>query len=586
MPQRYLLAVLLAGGLLPLACNSSSSPPAVKSAAKATAAKAEPVPEFDLFQDITAETGIQMTYRNGEEAGHYAILESLGGGAVLLDYDGDGLLDVFLPGGGYFDGPDKQEIKGLPSKLYRNLGNWKFQDVTKETGVGEPVFYTHGGAVGDYDNDGWPDLLVTGWHKLVLYRNVSNGQGGRRFEDVSQKAGMPDGLWSTSAAFGDLDGDGFADLYVCQYADWSFANNPKCGGYSSTIKQDVCPPKQFSGLQHRLFRNNGNGTFTDVTSEAGLLPGGPSASKGLGVVIVDVDDDLKPDIYVANDTVDNFLYLNRSKPGLLRFEEPGIASGAARDERGVPNGSMGVDAGDYDGSGKPALWVTNYEHEFHALYRNTGGGRFLFSSPAAGITAIGQLYVGFGTIFVDVDNDGWLDLPITNGHVIRHPLGSGVAQRPVLFRNKGVGRFEDWTRNGGPYFRSDHIGRGLAMGDLDNDGWPDLVLSHLNEPAAVLRNMGHSIFKQHHWLGLELKTTPPRDLVGGKVVVEVGGRKQTRFLKGGASYLSAHDPRLLFGLGAAERIEKVTVTWPSGKQQTWDGDQLAVDRYHQLVAAP
>src|SRR5437868_1975812 len=371
----------------------------------------------DLYRDMTPQSGIDFTYRNGQEANHFAILESLGGGVALLDYDGDGLLDIFVTGGGYFDGPDRHDIKGHGNRLYKNLGGWKFRDVTKEVGVDQPAFYTHGCAVADYNRDGWPDLLVTGWGRVVLYRNEPDGKGGRRFTDVSREAGLTEALWSTSAAWADLDGDG------------------------------------------------------------------------------------NPDIYVANDTVDNFLYINQSTPGHLRFEEVGLPSGVARDERGVPNGSMGTDAADYDGTGRPSLWCTNYENEMHALYRNLGKGMFFFSTPASGIAAIGQSYVGFGTGFVDLDNHGYPDLAIANGHVIRFPGGSGVRQRPVLLRNKGNGRFVDISRQGGTYFRSEHIGRGVAIGDLDNDGRPDLVISHLNEPVVLLRNETNV---GNHWQGIEL----------------------------------------------------------------------------------
>jgi hypothetical protein len=603
--------VMMAILTCPIACNRPTtgidSSQANNRAAKALTAKEAALPIFlrdlspetkqalirkangeiitDLYQDMTAQSGIDFTYRNGQEAGHFAILESLGGGVALLDYDGDGLLDIFVTGGGYFDGPNRQEIKGHGNRLYKNLGGWKFRDVTKEVGLGQPVFYTHGCAVADYNRDGWPDLLVTGWGRVVLYRNEPDGKGSRHFVDVTREAGLTESLWSTSAAWADLDGDGYPDLYICQYVNWSFANNPQCAGYTEKVVRDVCPPKSFTGLPHRLYRNNGNGTFTDVSKEAGLRPiaselGKEDPGKGLGVVIVDVNGDGKPDIYVANDTVDNFLYINQSTPGRLRFEEAGLPSGVARDERGVPNGSMGTDAGDYDGSGRPSLWCTNYENEMHALYRNLGKGMFFFSTPVSGIAAIGQSYVGFGTGFLDLDNHGSADLVIANGHVIRFPSGSGLRQRPVLLRNKGNGRFADITRQGGAYFRSDHIGRGVAIGDLDNDGRPDLVISHLNEPVVLLRNEADV---GYHWLGVELVGKEHRDITGTKLVAEVAGRRLTLFAKGGGSYLSAGDRRFLLGLGKSARIDRLTSTWPSGQEQQWIGDVLPVDRYWRLV---
>jgi hypothetical protein len=540
-----------------------------------------------LFRDETAESGVHSIYRNGEEAGNYSILESLGGGVALLDYDGDGLLDIFVTGGGYYDGPDKKQIKGYPCKLYKNLGGWHFKDVTKDAGLAIPWFYSHGCAVADYDRDGWPDMLVTGWHRLALFHNEPDGRGGRHFREVTREAGLPEGLWSTSAAWGDLDGDGYPDLYVCQYLDWSFAINPRCPESGPDGVRDICPPRTFRGLPHHLFRNDGHGHFIDVSKEAGLRPhtgdatmDGEDAGRGLGVLFADVNGDGKPDIYTANDGGDNFLYLNRSSRGKLRFEEVGLRAGVARDDHGLPDGSMGVDVGDYDGSGRASIWVTNYENEMHALYRNLGRGLFRFSTPAAGIAAIGQLYVGFGTGFLDLDNHGWEDLVIANGHVLHLPPRAAVRQRPVLLRNEGSGHFTAITPQGGPYFRSDHMGRGLAIGDLDNDGLPDLVISHVNDPVVLLHNEAKA---GNHWLGIELVGQKRRDVVGARVIVEVGGRRLVRFAKGGGSYLSSGDRRLLFGLGRADHIERVTVDWPWEVEQSWDGSRLPVDRYWRLV---
>jgi hypothetical protein len=540
----------------------------------------------DLYRDITAQAGIDITYHNGQEAGHYAILESLGGGVGLIDYDGDGLLDVYITGGGYYDGPDKSEIKGHPNRLYKNLGNGHFRDVTKEVGLDQPLFYTHGCAVGDYNRDGWPDLLVTGWGRVVLYRNEPDGKGGRRFRDVSKEAGLTAELWSTSAGWADFDGDGWPDLYVCQYVDWSMQNNPVCGGYTPAVPRDVCPPKRFTGRPHHVFRNNCDGTFKDVSVQAKLRPHtgdenkDRESGKGLGVVIADFDGDGKPDVYVANDTVDNFLYLNHSTPGNILFEEVGLMSGVARDDRGVPNGSMGTDIGDYNHSGWPSIWVTTYENEMHALQRNQGKGVFYYSTQVSGVAAIGQSWVGFGTGFLDLDNHGSLDIVISNGHVIRFPSATTLQQRPVLFRNKGNGQFADITKQGGAYFRGQHIGRGVAIGDLENRGLPDLIISHLNEPVALLHNeaaVGNS------WVGIELEGKEHRCIVGAKVVVEAQGKKWTGFAKGGSSYLSSGDRRLLFGLGDTKNIDHVRVTWPWGKEETWQGKDLTLGHYWRLM---
>jgi len=543
------------------------------------AAPIENGPAF--FRDLTADSGIQFTYRNGEEARGYTLLETLGGGVGLIDYDGDGLLDIFVTGGGFFEG---QEIRGHPCKLYKNLGNCRFRDVTAQVGLDQPLLYSHGCAVADYDNDGWPDLLVLGWGRVALYHNESDGKGGRRLVEVTRRAGLTTELWSTCAAWGDLDGDGYPDLYIAHYCDWHLKNkHPTNCSYDGKTR-DVCSPGSFHPLPHQLYRNNRDGTFTDVSKEAGLRIDQPQqdSGRGLGVLMVDVNDDGLPDIFVANDLSDNFLYVNRSKPGKLRFEEIGLISGVARDDLGEPNGSMGVAAADYDGSGRVSLWVTNYAKENHGLYKNEGlPGRvlFRFSTQASGIAAIGKSFVGWGTGFLDLDHHGWEDLVFVNGHERHHPYGqSQRGQRPVLLRNQGQGRFVDITPQGGTYFREDHLGRGVALGDLDNDGRIDLVISHLNEPIRLLRNEAPW---SHHWLGIELAGRDRRDIVGAKIALAAGGRTQTRFAQGGGSYMSANDRRHIFGLGDAERAGRVTVTWPSGQKQHWDG--LANDRYWRLI---
>jgi RNA polymerase sigma factor (sigma-70 family) len=569
-------ALLLALGVLGTGAGVVMPPAAAELPgnvnAEASPAAAGPKAEkSDLFVDVTAQSGVDFTYRNGEEADHLTILESLGGGVALLDYDNDGLLDLVIIGGGTFGGDDRKQILGRGNRLYKNLGGCKFRDVTKEVGLDGPSFYGHGAAVVDYDLDGWPDLLITGYGRLALYHNEPDGKGGRRFVDVTKKAGLPEGLWTTSAAWADLDGDGYPDLYLCQYVNWSFANHPQL--------KDIAPPKMFQGLPHKLFRNNRDGTFTDVSKEARLQDSG----KGLGVVIVDVNDDGKPDIFVANDTVDKFLYLNRSTPGKLLFEEVGLASGVARDDRGTPNGSRGVDVGDFDGNGLPSIFVANYERELHALYRNAlRGGQpiFVFDSHRAGIAAIGQGYVGWGTAFLDVDNDGWEDLIIINGHDLRRPGFGARHQRPVLLLNLGNGKFIDISAKAGKAFQIPQLGRGVAVADLDNDGRPDLIISRLNQPVIILRNQSAA---RNHWLGIELVGRGHRDVVGAKVVVEADGRRLTRFAKGGGSYLSSSDRRLIFGLGQADRVDKVTVFWPNGKKQQWDGERFQTDRYWRLA---
>jgi hypothetical protein len=583
MNRRWVACLLLAGAVLVVwSCG-----PGTKGPLRSTAPSFVPVIEESegapIFTNITDSSGVKITYRNGEEANHLTIFESVGGGVGVIDYDGDGLMDLFFPGGGVFAGKDNKDIVGKPCKLYRNLGNGKFKDVTAEVGLdrltgGQPWFYTHGVAVADFDRDGRPDLLVTGWGRVALFRNVD----GKRFEDVTAKAGLDKGItWGVSAAWADFDGDGYPDLYITQYVDWSWNKNPTCKYDGKT--PDICAPTEFNGLTHKVYRNNRDGTFTDVSDSCGLVKGGPESSKGLGVLAIDVDDDGKPDLYVCNDGTSKFLYLNRSTKGKIRFEEKGMACGVARNEEGGADGSMGVDAGDYDGSGKPALWVTNFEGQVHGLYRflhHHDLPFFRVETTTTGIAALGKKYVGWGTGFIDFDLDGMSDLFVSNGHAIRYPVweGRNPRQKPVLLLNQGNGKFLPAPKRMGPYGQSDHMGRGVAFVDLDNDGRVDVVVSHVNEPATILKNVAAP---EHHWLGVQLIGAGHADVVGAKVVLEAAGRKQTRFAKGGGSYASSSDRRMVFGLGKTQRIDRLTVVWPDRRKQEWTN--LASDRYHVLT---
>ncbi|MBI3409137.1 MAG: CRTAC1 family protein [Planctomycetes bacterium] len=555
-----------------------------------------------LLRDVTAESNLVHTYRNGEEADEYSIVESLGGGAALIDFDNDGLYDVFVTGGGFFESKDKKLIKGHPCRFFKNLGGMKFKDVTKDVGLDQIDFYTHGVAVADYDRDGWPDLFVTGYGRVALFHNepvdTMDPSKGRKFVDVTEKMGLKGMVFTTSAAWADFDGDGFPDLYVVQYVDWSWENNPPCPSYWPNKKKeenrDVCPPSAFSGIRHFLFRNNGGMSFTDVSKEAGIRVEGQKdedgkqreLGKGLGVVVARLDNSRRPSIYVANDTVDNFLYFNR---GNWKFEELGLTKGVARDNKGNPQGSMGVDVADYNNSGLASIFVANYENEMHALYRNTGkNDMFTFSSQQTGIASIGQRYVGFGAVFADLDMDGWEDIFIVNGHVIRFPVHVPLAQKPVLFRNNGKGKFVDITSRGGTFTEKEHRGRGLAVGDLDNDGRPDFIVSNINEPVTVLRGIvGEGAAgqkgEQPHWIGLDLKGTKNRDIVGTQVTLEVNGQKLTRFVKGGGSYLSANDPRILVGLGTAKKVDRITIEWSHGGDQVLETGETPVDRYYRVL---
>ena len=547
------LVIGLAAALVGVyACGpSSSTPPAIP--------PAEEPAGPPVFDDVTAASGVAFTYRNGEEAEHFAIIESLGGGVALFDFDGDGLLDVFIPGGGRYNG---KAVLGNPCKLFRNLGKFKFEDVTGRVGLDGEYQYTHGAAAFDFDNDGHPDLLLTGYNRLVLLKN----EGGKRFADVTKKAGLNDNLWSSAAAWGDLDGDGFPEVYVTHYADWGFANNHPTDCTYDGKTRDVCQPRKFTPLPHTLYRNNRNGTFTDISEQVKLRKDG----RGMGVLIADVNNDGRPDIYAANDTDDNYLYMNRGKRGEIVLDEVGLYSGVARDEKGIANGSMGLDAADYDRSGRASIVVTNYENELPALYQNrsdAANARFTYATLASGLATIGGSYVSWGTSFFDFDHDGWEDLMIVSGHAIRFPTKIDRRQKPLLMRNQ-KGQFRSVTASGGAYFREVHNARGAAFGDLDNDGKIDAVVSHLNEPVAVLRNVAET--DANKWVGFELVGAGKRDVVGARVLVETADGTEKRFQKGGASFASTNDPRHVFGLGTA-KVTKVTVHWPSGKAQEYAG---------------
>lgn len=554
--------------------GASLKTPGENDTANAPETTAVPVPDtVASFRDRAARSGVSFTYRNGQEAGYFSIVESLGGGVGLLDWDRDGDLDLFLPAGGRFG--DDETIGGRPAGLFLNRGDWSFLDASVQTGTaGETARYSHGAAVGDFDSDGFPDVLVTGFGGVVLWRNLGDGT----FENVTVVSGLTDTLWSSSAAWGDLDGDGHLDLYVAHYVNWSFKNNPYCPS-KETGKQDICPPRQFRPLPDTLFLSNGDGSFRDASEKSGLVQKG-ATGKGLGVMMCDIDSDGDLDVYVCNDTVPNFLYRN---DGRGQLEEVAMQSGAAVSETGVPEGSMGVDLGDYNLDGRLDLWVTNYERESIALYRNDGRGMFRHVSHIAGLTTVGGLFVGWGTSFFDFDLDGDEDVFVSNGHVIRHPSEAPVRQLPLLFENTQGRRFANVAPGVGGYLAKPHMGRGVARGDLDGDGDIDLVICHTNEPVSVLENLTDR--RGRHWLGVRLIGTSPegsRDAAGAIVTLRVAGMpNQTRQVKSGTSYASSNGPRLTFGLGNSNKVDLIRIRWPGGGVQDVgpiDGDQVLVIR--------
>jgi hypothetical protein len=443
------------------------------------------------------------------------------------------------------------------------MPNLTFQDVSLASALKQSKHYTHGCAAADYDNDGFTDLLITGYGGLALWHN----QGDGTFVEETLQAQLTDSLWSSSAGWGDVDGDGALDLYVAHYVNWSFENDPPCQG--ATGIRDVCPPRQFEPLDDTLYLGNGDGTFRDGTRAAGLVPGG----KGLGVLLADLDDDSDLDIYVANDTTNNFLYLN---DGSGRFEERGVVSGTAMDEQANANGSMGVALLDFNHDCRPDLWVTNYEDEVFALYRNDADGAFLHVSARVGLRSLGSVFVGFGCVAGDFDLDGDEDLAIANGHVIHHPRNAPTLQQPLLLVNEGGRQFSKATEAAGSYFAQPHAGRGLAQGDFDGDGDLDLVFANNHQPAAMLWNTTPT---EGRSLSIRLVGNQSnRDCVGARVILKTSAGLQLRQVAGGGSYLSTSDLTLHFGIPAGSRAQSLLVKWPGGRSEEIPLSEIASSR--------
>lgn len=508
----------------------------------------QPVLPDDWFEDVTPASGIDFVYRNGREGGHFYILESLGGGAALFDYDRDGDVEVFLTGGGTID-VSPPRIGGLPSALFRNEGGLRFSSVTASAGLDVPGDYSHGCIIADYDTDGYADVLVTAYGRCRLFRN----QGDGTFDEVATVAGLETPGWWTAAAWGDVDQDGLADLFVTGYLKWSPETDQPC--WNATRQREVCSPTRYPAANDRLYRNRGDGAFEDVSTRTGLQPGG----NGLGVVAADINGDGRVDFYVANDESDKFLYFGRPA---AKLEEVAHSACVAVNQYGTHEGSMGVEVGDYDGDSRADLWVTNFELEDNALYRNLGEELFSQTTNTAGLAGHSRLHVGFGTALDDFDGDGWLDLLVINGHVFYGGGQLPYRQKSQLFRNRANGRFEDVSLVGGSYFRADHPGRGAAVGDLDNDGGLDLVVVHQNEPVSILRNR----LPSRHFVSLEvIGTQVDRDAVGSVISISSERGNRVHFLRSGAGYLSQFDRRIMVSV-STETVD-VEVRWAGGSTE-------------------
>lgn len=506
------------------------------------------------FVDVTATAGIDFTHRHGGTGMKYYI-ETVPPGNCWFDYDGDGWLDFYIVQSGPLPG-ERRDPNATYSKLFRNLGNGRFADVTAAAGVANSGGYGNGCGVGDYDNDGDPDLYVTNYGPSVLYRNDGDGT----FTEVAGSAGVVNGMYAVGAAWADYDLDGRLDLYVSNYCDFTMETEKYCGNLEEG-RRSYCHPDTYDGIPDILYHNEGNGRFRDVTREAGVW--NPTAM-GLGIVWFDYDVDGDVDLYVANDTDPNKLYRNE---GNGKFIDMGLLGGVCCDENGKPESSMGVDAGDVDGDGFLDLFVTNLSNETNQLYRNlAGSGAFSIDTFPTGLGEVSLLMTGWGADFFDFDHDGDLDLVITNGHpmddidavsdIITH------RQRPFMFENRGRGDFHEIGATLGPYFSSVDSGRGLTTSDYDNDGDRDLLFSPLDSTAKLLRNEGGNA--SGNWITLKLRgVRSNRDAYGARVIVTAGGRRQVEEVRSTSSYLSQNDPRLHFGLGKATEVSSIEIHWPT-----------------------
>jgi hypothetical protein len=548
--------------LLVLAANRSSEQPF-------SSVSDAPLPQL---VDITDSTGIKFDHLSSPEQKY--IVESMSGGVAIIDYDRDGWPDI------YFTNAESVDMalsgKKARSALYHNNHDGTFTDVTDKAGVGYPC-WAMGAVVGDYNNDGWPDLLITCFGGVVLYRN--NGDG--TFTDVTKQAGLSnDSGWATGAAFGDYDGDGWADLFVSHYVDFHLDDLPAFGSSKTCKYRGInvqCGPRGLKGSPDNLYRNNGDGTFADVSKKAGIsdLPN----SFGLTVVWEDFDDDGHLDLFVANDGQKNYLLRN---DGSGHFAEIAYSAGVAVSQDGTEQANMGVALGDYQHTGRSSIVATHFSDEYAALFRNDGQMSFADVSYASQIAPSTVPYVGWGDAFFDFDNDGWLDLFLVNGHVYPQvdssETGARYREPKLLFLNQRNGRFKDISKLVGPAIQLLEVSRGVATGDLFNDGRIDIVIENLKGGPMILRPQGGP---SNHWITFELEGTKSNRLaLNARVKATAGDLVQMGEVLSGGSYLSQNDLRIHFGLGGRERVDKVQIVWPTGKTEIMT--DLAADRFYKV----
>lgn len=540
-------------------------------------------PATPIFREVAEQTGLKFQHYNGM-TGKFYLPEITGSGAALFDFDQDGDLDVYLAQGNVLEPNSKASETLFPwrrpepprGKLFRNdLAAGKglrFTDVTEQSGI-VATGYGMGAAVGDINNDGLPDLYLSNLGSNQMYLN----QGGGKFVEITKESGADDPRWTTSASFFDYDRDGWLDLMLVNYADFSVSNSPNC--YAATTARDYCPPRVFRAPGNRLLRNKGNATFADVTVAAGV---DKEFGHGLGIVTADFNNDGWIDIYVANDGDSNQLWTNQQNG---KFINDALLAGVAVNRNGQTEAGMGVDAGDFDGNGTDDIFVTHLMDETHTIYVNLGQGLFEDRTRETGLGMPGRRFTGFGTFFFDYDNNGWLDLFVANGAVqllpelTRKEDPFPLGQPDQLFRNTGKASFVEITEPAGSEMQLLEVSRGAAFGDIDNDGDTDVLVVNNNGPVRLFLNQ---VGNRNNWLGLRLVGKTGRDMLGAQVEIVVSANNVLRRrVKTDGSYLSAHDPRVLAGIGSATRVQAVRVRWPDGALEEWKN--LPLNKYTTLA---
>ena len=555
--RRHFLQLLALGGMAGIA-------PARAAGARASAAA-------PLFEEVPASaTGIAWTHENAMSANRY-LPETMGPGVAFLDYDNDGWTDIFLVNSGASD--FYSPAAPLKNALYRNNRDGTFTDVTEKAGVAGGREFGMGCAVADYDNDGHPDILVTAYGRCTLYRNNGNGT----FTDVTEKAGLGAPGWTTSAVWFDYDNDGKLDLFLCSFVQFSAKSDVFCGD-NKLGKRFYCIPRVFKPTPSLLFHNNGDGTFKEVSGGTDIQR---AMGKALGVVATDINNDGLMDLFVANDTVQNFLFANRGKG---KWEEIGLAAEVGFSANGTPRSGMGVDATDINGDGRQDLFVANVDQEMFSLYRNDGNEFFSDVAAFHGVAQATRLLSGWGLKFFDYDNDGHVDLFLANGHpddmIESYSQQVRYKEPLVVFHNDGK-KLANVSRDAGPVFQKSFPARGLAVGDYNNDGRLDVLIGNNGEAPVLLKN---NAGESHHWLGLKLQgTTCNRDAVGAQITWSYGDVVRSRYKSNGGSYLSSHDMRDVLGIGSAAKINYVEIKWPQPSGRVERFTDLPVDRYVTVV---